>query len=196
MTYYILRWIISGMLVHFAIVINKCFGEDVHEEKALSSLQHPQSSYINIPTKRSRNQFLSNVKSVRNSRLFLSIFCFEELLSVSDYSMDKKLHHILRIQRNYCIVFVLQHICYFHDAQAPCIYDRFLCKSNFHLFLDYYSSAFRTAIHMWLTDRTTSCTYVYKVTMSFRHSNITLLRQQFRHITSVIWNLKVVLKFE
>jgi len=115
---------------------------------------------------------MSNIKSVRNSRLFLSIFCFEELFSVSNYSMDKKIPPILRIYRNYCIVFVPMHICPFHRAWAPCIYDRFLCRSNFHLFLDHYSSAFRTSIHMCLTDRTTACTYVYKVTLSSIHSSI------------------------
>ncbi len=59
-------------------------------------------------------QFVSNVKSVRNSRLFLSIFCDEELLLVSHHNMDKKIHHILRIYRNYCIVFDLLRIYFFH----------------------------------------------------------------------------------
>ncbi len=52
-------------------------------------------------------QFVSNVKSVRNSRLFLSIFCDEEMLLVSHHSMDKKIHPIPCRYRNYCIVFDL-----------------------------------------------------------------------------------------
>jgi len=61
---------------------------------------------------------------VRNSGLFLSVLCDEELLLVSHHSMDTKIHSILWIYRNYYIVFDLLRI-YFLQVVAwePYTYD-------------------------------------------------------------------------
>jgi len=90
--------------------------EEQPEEKVLE--EKPQGDLLEGEDDRIFFSFLFHlirtVKSVRNSRLFVSIFCDEELLLVSNHSMDKKIHPILCIHRNYCIVFDLLHIYFFH----------------------------------------------------------------------------------
>ncbi len=109
-------------------VLGFCFPSQILKMQAFDKGTELASTYqYNL---HSNKQFVSNVKSVRNSRLFLSIFCDEGLLLVSYYSMDKKFHHILCIHRNYCIVFDLLRIYLLYlVAWEPYIYDRFLCKS-------------------------------------------------------------------